>query len=49
MPLQKKAPLRKLSGQEQQELPQICRARVTPAVEVIQARILRAVARGPDD
>jgi hypothetical protein len=36
MSLHKKAPLRQLSGQEQQELTQICRPRVTAAVEVIR-------------
>ena len=48
MSLHKKAPLRQLSGQEQQKLTQICRSRVTPAVVVIRAKILLAVARGAD-
>jgi hypothetical protein len=36
MPLDKKAPLRQLSGQEPQKLTQICRPQVTAAVEVIR-------------
>ena len=48
MSLHKRAPLRQLSGQEQKKLTQICRSRVTPAVEVIRAKILLAVARGED-
>jgi hypothetical protein len=45
----KKAPIRRLSGQERKEPTQICRSRVTPAVEVVRAEILLAVARGDDD
>ncbi len=47
MSLHKKAPFRQLSGQEQQ-MTQICRSRITPAVKVIRAKILLAVARGAD-
>lgn len=35
MSLHKKTPLRQLSGRERQAQTQICRAQVTPAVEVI--------------
>jgi hypothetical protein len=48
MSLHKKAPLRQLSGQEQQELTQICRSRVAAAVEVIRAKILLAVTHGAE-
>jgi hypothetical protein len=44
----KKTPIRQLSGPEQKELTRICRSQVTPAVELIRAKILLAVARGDD-
>ena len=48
MPRNKKATLRQFFVQEQYEPTQICRSRVTPAVEVLRAEILLAVARGDD-
>lgn len=44
----KKDPLRELAEPERQELSQISRSQVAPAVEVARARILLAVARGDD-
>jgi hypothetical protein len=49
VPRHKKATLPQFFVQEQSELTQICRSRVTPAVEVLRAKILLAVARGDDD
>jgi transposase len=48
MSRRKKDPLRQLTGQEEQELAQISRSQVAPAVEIIRAKILLAVARGDD-
>ena len=44
----KKDPLRELAEPERQELTQISRSQVAPAVEVARARILLAVAHGDD-
>ena len=44
----KKDPLRELTEPERQELSQIRRSQVAPAVEVARARILLAVAHGDD-
>ena len=44
----KKDPLRELTEPERQELSQISRSQVAPAVEVTRAKILLAVARGDD-
>jgi transposase len=48
MSRRKKDPLRELTEQERQELTQLSRSQVAPAVEVARARILLAVARGDD-
>ena len=44
----KKDPLRDLTEAERQELTQLSRSQAAPAVEVIRARLLLAVARGDD-
>ncbi len=44
----KKDPLRELTETERQDLTQLSRSQVAPAVEVIRAKILLAVARGDD-
>ena len=44
----KKDPLRELTEPERQELTQLSRSQVAPAVEVIRAKALLAVARGDD-
>ncbi len=48
MSRRKKDPLRELTADERQELTQLSRSRVAPAVEVTRARILLAVSRGDD-
>jgi transposase len=48
MSRRKKDPLRELTEQERQELDQLSRSQVAPAVEVARAKILLAVARGDD-
>jgi transposase len=48
MSRRKKEPLREPTGPELQELTQLSRSQVAPAVEVIRAKILLAVARGDD-
>src|SRR5512135_3662880 len=48
MSRRQKDPLRELTEPERQELTQLSRSQVAPAVEVIRARILLAVARGDD-
>jgi transposase len=48
MSRQKKDPLRDLTEPERQELEQLSRSQVAPAVEVIRAKLLLAVARGDD-
>jgi transposase len=48
MPRRKKDPLRELTEQERQQLNQLSRSQVAPAVEVIRAKLLLAVARGDD-
>ena len=48
MSRRKKDPLRELTDQELRELNQFSRSQATPAVEVIRAKILLAVARGDD-
>src|SRR4051794_20712440 len=48
MSRKKKDPLRELTEPERQEVTQLSRSRVAPAVEVIRARLLLAVARGDD-
>jgi transposase len=48
MSRRKKGPLRELSEQERQELNQLSRSQIAPAVEVARAKILLAVARGDD-
>ena len=49
MSRRKKDPLRDLTAEERQELVRLSRSQASPAVEVIRARILLAVARGDDD
>ena len=44
----KKDPLRELTEPERQELTQLGRSQAAPAVEVIRAKLLLAVARGDD-
>jgi transposase len=44
----KKDPLRDLTEPERQELEQLSRSQVAPAVEVTRAKVLLAVARGED-
>src|SRR4051812_26091697 len=44
----KKDPLRELTEPERQELEQLSRSQVAPAVEVTRAKVLLAVARGDD-
>lgn len=44
----KKDPLRDLTEPERQELTQLSRSQVAPAVEVTRAKVLLAVARGDD-
>jgi Winged helix-turn helix len=46
MSRRKKDPLRALTAEERQELARIARSQAIPAVEVIRAKILLAVARG---
>jgi Homeodomain-like domain len=46
MSRRKKDPLRELTAEERQELARIARSQAIPAVEVIRAKILLAVARG---
>ncbi len=48
MSRKKKDPLRELTEPERQELSELSRSQVAPAVEVSRARILLAVARGDD-
>ena len=48
MSRRKKDPLRELTEPERQELSQISRSQVAPAVEVARAKVLLAVARGDD-
>src|SRR3954468_22153366 len=48
MSRKKKDPLRELNGPERQELEQLSRSQVAPAVEVTRAKLLLAVARGDD-
>jgi transposase len=48
MSRQKKDPLRELTEPERQELEQLGRSQVAPAVEVTRAKILLAVAAGDD-
>ena len=48
MSRQKKGPLRGLTEPERQELEQLSRSQVAPAVEVTRAKLLLAVARGDD-
>jgi hypothetical protein len=48
MSRKKKDPLRELTGPERQELEQLGRSQVAPAVEVTRAKILLAVADGAD-
>jgi hypothetical protein len=48
MSRRQKDPLRELTAQEHQELTRLSRSRAAPAVEVIRARILLAVASGDD-
>jgi transposase len=48
MSRRKKDPLRELTEPERQELTQLSRSQVAPAVEVIRAKVLLAVARGDD-
>ena len=48
MSRRKKDPLRELTELERQQLSQLSRSQVAPAVEVIRAKLLLAVARGDD-
>src|SRR5919205_277900 len=48
MSRRKTDPLRELTGPERQELVQLSRSQTAPAVEVIRAKLLLAVARGED-
>jgi transposase len=48
MSRRKKDPLRELTESERQELTRISRSQAAPAVEVIRAKLLLAVARGDD-
>ena len=48
MSRRKTDPLRELTEQERQELDRLSRSQVAPAVEVIRAKVLLAVARGDD-
>lgn len=48
MSRRKKDPLRELTAEEHQELLQLSRSQAAPAVEVIRAQILLAVASGDD-
>jgi transposase len=48
MSRRQKDPLRELTDAERQELLQLSRSQVAPAVEVTRARVLLAVARGDD-
>jgi transposase len=48
MPRRKKDPLRELTDPERQELNRLSRSQAAPAVEVIRAKTLLAVARGDD-
>jgi hypothetical protein len=49
MSRRKKDPLRELTAEEHQELIRLSRSQAAPAVEVIRARILLAVASGDDN
>jgi transposase len=48
MSRRQKDPLRELTTEERQELARLARSQAAPAVEVLRARILLAVARGDD-
>jgi transposase len=48
MSRRKKDPLRELTDPERQELTRLSRSQAAPAVEVVRAKILLAVARGDD-
>ena len=48
MSRRKNDPLRELTEQERQQLNQLSRSQVAPAVEVVRAKLLLAVARGDD-
>src|SRR5215217_4270968 len=48
MSRRKRDPLRELTAEERQELVRLSRSQAAPAVEVIRAKLLLAVARGED-